>query len=455
MSVWHLIVKEIAHRKLNFLLSLLSVIVAIAFLTGALTLLKADGLITDWILAQKEAEVQDKVAAREQEVADAGAKLQDAMRKITKGLGFNILILPENQDLQEMHVSGKFSGTFPEEYVQKLAQSKIVTVNHLLPMVTEKLRWEEKNTDVILTGIQGEVPFMHKAAKKPLIDQVPKGTMVLGYQIHKKLNLKKEDKVTFKEKEFVISELYEERGTADDSTIWINLEEAQQLLGKQNLLNAILALECNCATVDRVGEIRTEIAGILPGTKIIERGPPALARAEARNKAKETAVKNLEREKKSGQEMLTAEKQNRARITEQLTLFATLFVSLVLICAIVWLGLLTYSNVRNRRNEIGILRALGVRSSQILTTIVGKNLMVGCLGALIGYGLGFAIGSLLGQYDGTDNTAETLVLSGGQLFEWSYFLFALCLAPIMGVLAGWLPALMAAQEDPARILQNE
>ena len=39
----------------------------------------------------------------------------------------------------------------------------------------------------------------------------------------------------------------------------------QQMLGMENLVNAILALECNCATVDRIAELRGEIAKVLPG----------------------------------------------------------------------------------------------------------------------------------------------------------------------------------------------
>ncbi|HAW29171.1 MAG TPA: hypothetical protein DCY03_13800, partial [Planctomycetaceae bacterium] len=117
MSLFHLIIQEMQHRKMNFLLGLLSVVVAVACLVAALTLLQADEIQTELILEKKT-----------EEVKQAGAQLEDAMRKITKGLGFNILILPADEDLSEFHLTGMVAKTMPEENVKKLANSDIVTV---------------------------------------------------------------------------------------------------------------------------------------------------------------------------------------------------------------------------------------------------------------------------------------------------------------------------------------
>ena len=54
MSIFHLILQEMQHRKMNFLLGLLSVIVAVGCLIAALTLLQADEIQTALILQQKE-----------------------------------------------------------------------------------------------------------------------------------------------------------------------------------------------------------------------------------------------------------------------------------------------------------------------------------------------------------------------------------------------------------------
>lgn len=427
MSVWHLVVREIGHRKLNFVLALLSVCVAIGCLIGALTLLAADEIRTNEILAE-----------RQEEVKKASAELEDATRKIMKGLGFNILILPKDQDLNELHTEGTISKTMPEEYATRLGNSRVVTINHLLPMVSAKLKWKEmKDQTIILVGTRGEVPIMHRSPKKPILDHVPEGSMVVGHQLHTRHKLSVGDKVTLLGEEFEITECYDERGTVDDSTVWLNLGQAQRLLGKENLVNAILALECNCATIDRLAEVRNEIAGILPGTQVIERGSQALARAEARNKAAEAAKDALERER-----------THRAQMRQQREGFASVLVPLVIVGCAVWISILAFGNVRQRSSEIGILRAIGVRSFQIVAIFLGKALFVGILGGAVGYVSGLAVAVTWSELP---LTAETW----SRLFVPAWLVVAVVVAPLLSGLASWIPAMLAARQDPAIVLQEE
>ena len=364
------------------------------------------------------------------------------MRKITKGLGFNILILPEDQDLHELHLEGIPSKTMPYSYVTKLAQSKIVTVNHLLPQVAGKVDWPQYDGQIILIGTEGEVPLKHRDLKKPLQQQVPPGSIVLGYQLHKKLKLTKGDRVQLPDprsqgdkpqnREFQIIELYDERGTVDDSTAWINLAEAQEMLGRENLVNAILALECNCATPDRVAEIRKELAEYLPGTQVLERGPPALARAEARNKAKEVAAKT---------------KDVAVKTHDQHESLAAVLVPVIVVASGIWIGCLTLLNVRHRTSEIGILRAIGLRSGQVMAIFLGKALLIGVVGAVLGYCAGWWIGVRLATISGDIATLS-------ELFDPRSLLIAVLAAPLLSVVASWIPALLAVQQDPAIVLQE-
>ncbi len=448
MNVWHLVLREIFHRKLNFAQGLFSVTVAVACFVGALTLLEAHKWRTEELLAAKRTDVEQAVSQKQRDVALAGKRLEDSMRKITKGLGFNILILPKDQDLNELHVEGSLSKTMPEEYVNRLANSKIVTINHLLPMVTKKIQWKNRNQTILLTGTRGEVPIMHRGLKKPLLDAVPAGTMAIGYQVHKQQKLSKGDKVTLLDNEFTVKDVYPSRGTADDSTVWINLREAQELLKMENLVNAILALECNCATADRVTEIRSEIQAILPGTQVVERGPPALARAEARNQAKKTAVNALERERADGQAALTREAHSREDLRRQREKLASVLLPLVLAGCAVWIGFLTLTNVRERSTEIGILRAIGLRSVQIFSIFLGKALLIGLLGAAIGCLAGFGIGLAWSE---SQISAE----SSARLFAPQWFLLAVAVALLLSGLASWIPAMLAARQDPAVVLQGD
>ncbi|MFT5095637.1 MAG: putative ABC transport system permease protein [Porticoccaceae bacterium] len=451
MSVWRLVLREMKHRKANFVLSLLSVTVAIACLVGAQTLLRSDEIQTETILSDKQDEIETAITEREAAVAEAGKALEDSVRKQMLGLGFNVLIVPENQDLSELHLNGTLTETMPESHVDILANSKIVTVNHLLPSVTKRVKWPEKEIDVIIHGTRGEVPIMHRGLKKPMLDAVPPGTMVVGYQVHSKLELKAEDKVTLLGREFTIKTLHPERGSTDDVTIWINLAEAQQLLGMENVINAILALECGC-TGDRISQIREEIAGILPGTNVIEKHSQALTRAESRAKAKVIAENALAAEQKAGEEALLREITSRAAIQDRRASFVSILVPLVLIGCALWIGFLAYGNVRQRNSEIGILRAIGLSSNQVLAIFLIKAGLIGLIGGLVGTAAGVLIGIQFGGLAPSEETWQRIFETGAVL---TTVVLAPLLAPAFSAIASWLPALMAARRDPALVLQAE
>lgn len=451
MSVWNLALKEIRHRKTNFALSLLSVAVAVACLVGSQTLLSIDALETEAILAAKQSEIETAISEREEAVAAAGKALQDSVRKQMLGLGFNILILPESQDLSELHLDGTLTESMPESYVDKLANSKIVTVNHLLPSVTKRVQWPEKEIDVIVHGTRGEVPIMHRGLKKPLLAAVPPGTIVAGYQIHQKLGLSIDDTVTLMGRQFKVTTLHPERGSSDDVTVWIDLAEAQEMLGMQNVINAILALECDCAG-DRISQVRAEIAGILPGTQVIEKYSQAVTRAESRAKAKTIAEAALSEERQAGEAALKREQQSRAEIQNRHAGLVGVLVPLVLVGAALWIAFLAWGNARQRSGEIGILRAIGLSSKQVQIMFLLKACMTGVPGGLLGVLLGIAAGVWLSNPDsGVDVSAQ---LSGQ-----APVLMTVCLAPILApafsIISSWLPAQIAANCDPATILQAE
>lgn len=423
LSIGRMVLREIGRRKLNFALSLISVMVAAACLSGASTLLSAHEVRTQEIMSLKEAELKK-----------AMAELEDDYRIITKKMGFNILILPKDQDLGEFYSESYASKFMPENYVNLLAASEIITIQHLLPSLQQKIKWEEQKRTILLTGIRDEVPIANRDPKKPLLQPIPPSGMILGHELHQSIGVEVGDKLELMGREFEVSELYPERGNVDDITVWINLDESQEMLDKKDLVNGILALECSCALAD-LPKIRTEIEAILPDTQVIEKASEALARAETRYRAAEEAKASVKREKK-GREDLRKEREA----------LASILVPLVITLCGVWVGLLAWTNVRERRDEIGILRAVGFRSSQIMVLFIGRAVAVGSLGGLIGYVAGWGVGAAWSGLAGDQFVA---------LFAPALFVSTAVLAPVVSALAGWLPAQVAAQQDPAEILGAE
>jgi len=403
MSIWRLVVREILYRKLGFALGLLAVAVAVGSLVAALTLLRAHDVRTDEVMR----------------------RMEDAHRKTMKDLGFNVVIIPKGQNLGDFYADDFASKYMPEEYVERLAASRIVTVRHLLPSLQQKLKWPERERTIILVGVRGEVPMVHRNPLKPLLEPVPRGGMVVGHELHRSLGLKAGDSCELLGKDFTVAKLHDERGTKDDITVWINLGEAQEMLDKKGLINGILALECKCAWAD-LDKVREDISRILPETQVIEKATKALVRAEARKTAAET----------------------RARLRKEREDLAAILVPVVIACCGVWIALLSFANVRERRAEIGILRALGLRSRQILLVFLGKAIMIGLVGAIVGYLAGWLGGAFWAG-----------ALQGGTglrvLFDPWALVLALAAAPVLSGVAGWVPAVLAAQADPAEVLQEE
>ncbi len=429
MTIWKLVTSEILHRRMNFALGVLSVMVASASFIGSITLLRIHDLHTNQILE-----------AKQEELAKRMAELKDDTRKAMLKLGFNVVILPKDQNLADWYAEDYASKYMPEDYVHKLADSGIVTVRHFLPSLQQKIEWPERKRKIILVGARGEVPNLHKNPVKPLVQPVPPGTISLGYELHRSMDLKVGEKVKLMGKEFTIHACHKERGNKDDITAWIYLAEAQELLDKQGLINAILALECMCAGMDALPLIRKEIAAILPGTQVIERGSSALARAEARTKVEAEAKIAIEKE------MLG--RQHLREIRERL---ASILTPVIVTACAVWVALLGFTNVRARREEIGILRALGVSAKGILAMFISRHILVGILGGA----MGFCAGVLAAVYFSAALEGTRIWIAGTDLSVAGLLVLSVGGAAALAVIAGWIPTMTAIRQDPADVLREE
>ncbi len=412
MSLWQFISSEIRHRQVSFWLGTLGVVIAVLGGLLGLSQLRAYDQETEQLAEDFSAKAEARMK-----------KLEDEIRKSMKGLGFNIHIYPEGQEMAEVYAQGFASKTMPETYVSKLAESKIVLVNHLLPSLIQKIKWPERERTIVLVGIRGEVPIAHRDIKAPLIEPVEKGTVTIGFELAQSLDLSVDQEIALLGKTFKIGKIHGERGSADDITVWMHLQEMQAMLGLEGRINEIRALECNCASVDRLGEIRAEIGGILPNTQIIEIESRALARAEARNEAKRSSKEQL------GQ----LQEDRRATRAARERMLAWILPTL-LVVSMAWIAYLALSNVRERFTEIATLRTLGLGTSKMLGLFLGRAALQGLVGALVG---------LAAAWIFSDGLVAT---------EW---LVAAIGAPVLAMAAAWLPCLVAASRDPADVLRQD
>ena len=366
--------------------------------------------------------------------------LQNETRKAMLELGFNILILPENQNISDWYTKDYGETYMPEQYVDKLASSGLIIVRHFLPILQSKVEWEEKNREILLIGTRGEVPNLDKPPREPMVDPVPKGTVKLGYQLHNEYGLNKGDSIYLMGRKFIVDECYDERGNKDDISAWIHLDQAQELMNRQGVINAIMALECLCQGEVELAELRDKITGVLPGTQVIERGSRALARAEARLKLKKRA-----------QQAIESEKQHREELREVRENITSVLIPVIIVACGIWIAFLGLLNSRARREEIGILMAMGVSVKKILRIFLSKYVIIGFLGGILGLLGGLLFGFIFSRF----LEGSFIWINLGVSFLTWLIVLSIAGAAILSVIAGWIPALTAANQDPAEILHRE
>lgn len=121
-----------------------------------------------------------------------------------------------------------------------------------------------------------------------------------------------------------------------------------------------------------------------------------------------------------------------------------------------------YTVTVQKRQEIGVMKALGARPSQIVRVFVYQGLIVGVGGAVLGLGMGllairyregvmavirgFGVDPFPAEFHGmSELPAETV---------WSQLAVIGVVAVVLCLLAALVPALMAAFRDPAKSLRN-
>ena len=426
MTTWYLVRREISYRKGSFLLSMFFVLTATTCVVAAVSL-----------LARYDRCSEQRAAAQEADVFRRAARLEDDFRKISLKLGFNLLILPKDQNLADFYADDFASKLMPEDCAERLVKANVATINHILPILQQKMKWPEQARTIQLVGTRGEIALLNKGKKASLLDPVPPGRVVVGYELHQDLKLAVGDTITLSGRRFTVSALQPQRGNQDDITLWINLPEAQELLSRQGQINAILAIECNC-TADRLDLVCDEIAKVLPDTQVVEFSSQAMTRAEARNRAAVEARAAVDHD----HVVQKFQQEDRQRL-------CALLVPVVIGVCTVLLGLLAWLNVRSRQHEIGILRALGVPTRRILLLFLLRAALIGLLGAMFGFGIGALVG-WLGEEIHCGGPGGAL----GRMFDPLLFTLILVLTPVFSALVSWLPALWAAQLDPAESLRS-
>ncbi len=109
-----------------------------------------------------------------------------------------------------------------------------------------------------------------------------------------------------------------------------------------------------------------------------------------------------------------------------------------------------YTSVFQRTNEIGIMKAIGARNSDILKIFLIESGFLGIVGGAVGIGIGFMIGKTV-EFAAAQYGLEMFKAS----FPWYLILGALTFSFIVGCISGVFPARQASKLKPVDALRYE
>ena len=112
-----------------------------------------------------------------------------------------------------------------------------------------------------------------------------------------------------------------------------------------------------------------------------------------------------------------------------------------------------YTAVLERTKEIGVLKALGARSRDVLLIFVAEAAVIGLAGGLIGAMVAVGLGRLGNA--AVDRLTQSVTSGGFDVFRTDFGVVAaaLALAVVLSTVSGLLPALRAAMQDPVKALR--
>jgi ABC-type lipoprotein release transport system permease subunit len=336
--------------------------------------------------------------------------------RLMRNMGFNLLIVPKGLSMTDFWSHDFSRADMPEEYVHRISQSKRLLVQHLVARLQRKTEWHGRQ--VLLTGLLPEVPMRYLPDKANMGLEIPRGEAYFGSEVARSTGTKRGDTVRIgsrgRSRTLRVAKCLAETGSLDDIRIYAHLRDVQDLLGLPGRISEIQALSCQCQG-ERLPRIRKDLAAELPDTQVTEFRSIAVARAETRDLM--------------------------ARYAAFLTPAAAL------VCAL-WVALLAWGNVRERRAEIGLLRALGVGSGQVGALFMGRAVLLGLIGGALGFLVGTTV-ALCFRF-------QLFPLTGGKAeAQWSLLLWAALGAPVLCAVAAYVPTLVAVTQDPARVLTEE
>jgi putative ABC transport system permease protein len=297
---------------------------------------------------------------------------------------------------------------------------------------SEKVKYMGQTATLSITGIDPQVwKYMStlKTSSGRLLEPADTYVAVIGSSIadseifDKKIGINQV--ITINNKSVRVVGILEEKGTGDDSKIYMPIDGAVNLItdAKKNVYDSI--------TVKATSE--DQVDGLIEVVK------------------KRLMISRHINQEKDRDFTVSASKSMAESVTEltgTMTLFLEAIAAVSLLVGAVGIANTMFTSVLEKTKEIGTMKAIGAKNKDILMIFLFNSGMVGLVGGILGVMLGAVVSSGLQTMMGSDMASGT-GLSFTLMFE------GLFLAVSIGIISGVVPAYRASKLKPVDALRYE
>jgi len=404
---------SLASRKLRTSLTILGVVIGVAAIVGLIGAVQG---ISDMILGQVEKFQSDTITvvpgAFDMSFSMGGGSSDTSISKLT------------DKDVNE---------------IEKIAGVSIVT-GVIQDKMTVEYRDEKKSLTILGVDPQNmnEI-YPYDISDGRFLSSSDQYSVLIGYSVANDIfsdNVGLKKKLVINSKEFQVVGIFAKVGglfSSADSMVFIPQKTMKDAFSKTDDFSEIIAKAEKGADTNQIGsDIEYRLA-------------------------------KLHRVSLDKKDFTVITPEFGKQITEQITSLISILIGgiagISLIVGAIGISNMMFTAVMERTREIGMMKAIGATSNNILMVILIESGIVGLVGGLIGIGFGYVIGegfliarqfavsgiSFAPQQTEMPHIALTPELVG----------FALAFSFIIGLLAGYFPARRASKLQPVEALRYE
>jgi len=141
---------------------------------------------------------------------------------------------------------------------------------------------------------------------------------------------------------------------------------------------------------------------------------------------------------------------NMETITNLATLALVAVAAISLLVSSIMIAIITSNSVTERTREIGILRSIGAKKTDILNVFIAETVIIGVLSGVLGiamtYALAPALSAIIKSFSSIGGLAVVSPVATGSL---------LALSIVLAVISGFIPSLLAAKKNVVDALRSD